>query len=155
MGNNKNKIEYLSDIKWENQRTSYGTIRRDIAHDGVTKLKLREKDNSVVIYDKGVGIHSIGEITVDLIGKGYNKFEASVGVLQGTDLAKSKSSLQYEFYLNGILVKRTPVIKYDTPKEYISIDLPNWANKLKIIVNDGGNGIAGDWGVLADAKFIR
>lgn len=34
-------------------------------------------------------------IIVDLIGKRYNKFEVSVGVLQGTNLAKSKSSLQY------------------------------------------------------------
>lgn len=152
--NGNNTIEYLSDIEWESQKTSYGTIKRDMAHDGVNKLTLRSEYGSNITYEKGVGIHSIGEITVDLKGKGYSNFETSVGVLQGNSDAKTQSSLQYEFYLDDVLVKRTEVMNYNTPKQDISLNVAN-KSKLKIVVNDGGNGITGDWGVLADARFIR
>ena len=44
-------------------------------------------------------------------------------------------------------------MNYATPKKDISINVAN-KSKLKIVISDAGNGIAGDWGVLADATVI-
>ena len=142
--------EYLSDIAWEKAQTSYGEIRRDMAHDGVNKLTLKSEN---IIYEKGVGIHSTGEIVIDLRNKGYSSFEASVGVLQNlNDKWKDSSSVQYEFYLDNKLVASTDIMDINTPKQDISFSIGN-ASKLKILVKNGKNGNSG-WGVLGDAKFI-
>ncbi len=156
INNNSNKdVEYLSDISWEKATTSYGTVRRDIAHDGVNKLILRNNDNNKITYDKGIGIHANGEIVVDLKDKGYKKFETSVGILQNdSSSAKNSSSVKYEFYLDDKLVASTGVMNFNTPKQDISFDITS-ESKLKIVVNDAGNGNSGDWGVLGDAKFIN
>ncbi|RDY27001.1 exo-alpha-sialidase [Romboutsia weinsteinii] len=156
INNSSNKdVEYLSDISWEKATTSYGTVRRDVAHDGVNKLILRNNDDNKITYDKGVGIHANGEIVVDLKDKGYKKFETYVGILQNdTSSAKNSSSVKYEFYLDDKLVASTGVMNFNTPKEDISFNITN-ESKLKIVVNDSGNGNSGDWGVLGDAKFIN
>ncbi|WP_291631065.1 NPCBM/NEW2 domain-containing protein [Clostridium sp.] len=148
-----NNITYLSDTKWESQKASYGTIRRDISHDGVNKLALRDANGSTINYTKGVGAHSISEITVDLTDKDYDKFETSVGVLQKANTTNNNASVKFEFYLDDVLVTSTDIMNYATPKKDISINVAN-KSKLKIVISDAGNGIAGDWGVLADAKFI-
>ena len=146
-----NSVTYLSDISWEKATTQHKKVRRDIAHDGKSELSLK---CDTITYFKGVGIHADGEIIVDLRGKGYKRFETSVGVLDNIGSGgRSDSSIQYLFYLDGRLVANTGVMNFYTPLQNISFDIGN-ASKLKIVVSDANNGNSGDWGVLGDAKFI-
>ena len=142
---------YLSDIEWMSQSTSYGTIRRDQSHDGIA-LTLLSSDGTPVTYTKGVGMHAAGEITVNLRNKGYNRFDVTVGVLQKYATARYSSTVKYLFYLDDVLVYQTGIMRYNTPKQDISLNVTG-KSKLKIVVSDGGNGNLGDWGVLANAKL--
>ncbi len=156
--NNKN-FDYLSDIQWQKATTSHGNVNRDIAHDGTNKLTLKSDNTTYsksdnITYSKGVGIHSSGEIIIDLTNKDYKNFQTSVGILQHPTKRNPNGSVIFKFYLDDQLVANTGIMYSYTPKQDISFDINN-ASKLKIVVDSANNNIDGDWGVLGDARLVK
>lgn len=144
-----NSFVYVSDQEWKSASTGYGTIQRDKAIDGKT-LKLADGDGERT-YDKGLGVHAHSEIVYDLTGRNFYYFTSDVGVSAAS--ANANTSVAFKVYVDGELAAETPVMYRGTPYEHLAVSLAG-ASTLKLVVTNGGNGIANDHANWADAKFL-
>lgn len=144
------ELVYVSDMEWTSSHAGYGTIKRDLSHNNKT-IKTFETVGTKS-YEKGVGLHAISELTVDLQGEDFDTFETYVSA-DGDDTS-SHTSVNFEVYLDGKLVQDSSVMKVGMPKKHMSVNVKG-ANELRLVMNDGGNGISNDRGVWADAKFTK
>ena len=101
-------------------------------------------------YTKGLGHHANGEIIVDLRGQ-YSSFAALVGVQwQGGD----KGRMVFQVSIDGkIAFDSGPMSDSDPPKE-VNVSLET-ARQLRLIANDGGNGIGCDMANWIEARLVR
>lgn len=137
--------EYLSDSDWTSARTDYDIVRKN------NNLKLFT-NGKVQSFEKGFGIHANGEIVYDLSGENYEKFEAFVGVSRAIQ-GQNNSSIVFSILGDGIELYNSGLMKYVDAAKFISVDVTG-VKELKIVVNDGGNGISSDHGVIANPILI-
>ena len=135
--------DYLSDSEWTSARTDYGQVRKN----NDLQLFINNEDKR---FDKGFGIHANGEIVYDLSEKNYDKFEAFVGVSRSTIHEQDNSSIIFSILADGNEIYNSGLMKYDTPAKFVSLDIRG-VKELKIVINDAGNGITADHGVIANA----
>ena len=133
--------DYLSDSDWTSASTQYDTVRKN------NDLKLLV-NGKVKSFNKGFGIHANGEIVYDLSGKNYDKFEAFVGVSRSIS-AQNNSSIIFSILADGSEIYNSGLMKYETQAKYVSVDIKG-VKELKIVINDGGNGISSDHGVIGN-----
>ena len=132
---------YLSDSDWESATTGYGTIRKN------NDLKLFV-NGEVKSFEKGFGIHANGEIVYDLSENNYDKFEAYVGVSRSIP-EQNNSSIIFSILADGNEIYNSGLMKYNTAAKYVSLDVKG-VKELRIVINDAGNGISSDHGVIAN-----
>ncbi|RDY27320.1 DUF5011 domain-containing protein [Romboutsia weinsteinii] len=137
-------FDYLSDSEWKSVTTQYGTPRRN------SNIKGRV-NGEIKTFDKGFGIHANGKITYDLSGKGYDNFEALLGVDMSM-VSQNKSSITFKIVGDGKTLATTNVIKHEDNMVHINVPV-NGVNELVIEVNDGGNGNSSDHSVIANPKL--
>jgi NPCBM/NEW2 domain-containing protein/hydrazine synthase alpha subunit-like protein/WD40 repeat protein len=101
-------------------------------------------------YAKGLGHHANGEIVVDL-GRQYSSFAALVGVQwQGGN----KGRMVFQVSVDGkIAFDSGPMSDADPPKE-INVSVEG-ARQLRLIADDGGNGIGCDMANWIEARLVR
>ncbi|MEN8434452.1 glycoside hydrolase N-terminal domain-containing protein [Clostridium septicum] len=142
---------YLSDLEWKSATTGWGNIGKDVSVDG-NKLTLKGEDGSNVKYDKGLGVHANSTIIYDLSDyEYYDYFESYVGVDREMT---STASIVFKVYLDNEEVFNSGIMNPDTTEKYVKVPIKG-KNELKLVVEDGGNGIGSDHGDWADAKFIK
>src|SRR5699024_10724789 len=105
---------YLSDLDWESATTGWGTIHRDKSVEGNT-LTLAS-DGEPVTYDKGIGTHARSEIVYDIADKGYDTFQADVGLDQE---ANQVGSVVFQVWADDDKLYESDVMRKDTPAETI------------------------------------
>lgn len=98
-------------------------------------------------YARGVGTHARSEIALDL-AKGATRFDAVVGV---DDEVEGKGSVVFEVWVDGRKAARTDILTGSETAD-ISVDLTG-ANRLVLVVKDGGDGIGWDHADWADARL--
>ena len=136
--------DYLSDMDWVSATTQYGTPRSN------SNIKGRV-NGEIKTFDKGIGIHANGKIIYDLSNVDYDNFEALVGVDMSI-AAQSNSSISFKVIGDGDVLAITDVIKH--ADNMVGIKVPvKGVKELVIEVNDGGNGITSDHGVIANPKL--
>ena len=114
---------------------------------GAEPMGLRIADRE---YDRGVGHHAPGEITVPVNGS-YLSFMAEVGVQwQGGD----RGSVVFEVWVDGEKRFDSDVMTDSDPAIPVEIDLRN-AHELRLVAKDGGDGISCDMANWSAARFIR
>lgn len=142
-------VTYLSDINWSGTPVNgWGPPEKDRSN-GETGAT---DGNTITIngrtYTKGLGVHANSEIIYNLAGN-YQRFFADIGV---DDETCSAGSVQFEVYHDGMLSYQSPVLNHGD--DAISIEINTFGvNELKLVVNDGGNGISCDHGDWADARL--
>jgi hypothetical protein len=109
------------------------------------KLSIRGK-----IFDKGLGVHSMSEITYKL-DKKYQKFLVTLGI---DDCAEGKGNVTFEIFVDG---KRQyysgNVTGKDSPRN-IEIPLKD-AQILKLVVDFGEEFNIRDYADWADARLLK
>ncbi len=143
-------LVYVSDVEWSSSHAGYGRIEKDLGQ-GRKPLKTFELVGTKT-YAKGVGMHAISELTIDLTGKDFDTFSTYVSA-DGNDTS-DRTSVHFEVYVDGALAAKSDVLRVGTPKQYISVHVKD-ASELHLVMSDGGNGISNDRGVWADAKFTK
>lgn len=138
---------YASDVDWESATTGWGTIHRDLSIDG-NPLTLAS-DADPVTYDKGIGTHAHSEIVYDIAGKGYDSFEAIVGLDRE---ANSTGTVNFQVWVDDEKVFESGVMRRDTPAKAVKVDISG-KKKLKLVVTDAGDNNGNDHADWADAKF--
>jgi len=102
-------------------------------------------------YSGGLGTHAGSEVVYDL-GKGYERFEAWVGV-DAMKLHSSAASVVFKVVADNREVFDSGVMRGDTPARHVSVPLAG-VRELKLVVTDAGDGTKDDYADWADAMLI-
>lgn len=114
---------------------------------GVEPLPLQIKDQK---FKKGLGHHAPGAILVALDGQ-FARFEAQVGVQQQGGQA---GSVVFKVFVDHRLAFESGVMRQTDAAKAVSVPLSG-AEELRLIVEDGGDGVAHDVANWAAARLIR
>lgn len=144
-----NDFVYTSDVDWKSAKVGWGKIQKDKSLGG-KDIKLHAEEGTTT-YEKGLGVHAHSEVVYDLTDKDYYYFTSFVGVDQTA--GNRNSSVVFQVYTDGVLAAETPLMKKDTPAEFLCVDISN-AKQLKLVVTAGGNGNGNDHANWGDAKFL-
>ena len=118
-----------------------------------------------VYYERGIGT-SVGKIVYDLTGKNYIRFEGYAGLADETDAGGGRNagcghggSCVFSFEIDGRQVFKTTTLLGNDWGENVkpfkcAFDIPSDARELTINIEDAGDGICADHGVIGDAKLI-
>lgn len=139
---------YLSDLNWEYGSIGSGYIGKDQSVRG-DKIQLLNEDGSYEKFDKGIGTHSYSEIIYD--STGYEIFDTWVGLDKFVS-DQEASSVIFKVYVDGELKAQTGVMKSDSPKQRLIVDVRN-SSKIRLVVEEADNGDTWDHADWADAKF--
>ena len=142
------KETQLSDLNWKSATIGSGSVRKDRAVSG-NQIRLLNEDNSVETFAKGIGTHSYSEIVYN--SEGYDIFDTWVGIDRHV-AEKKVSSVKFKVYVDGELKAETDVMRIDTPKKRLVVDVRN-SKEIKLVVDVADNGNTWDHADWADAKF--
>ncbi len=98
-------------------------------------------------YLRGLGTHATARIVYDLGGK-YRRFQTWAGADQAT-----YPTITMEVRVDGRSVWRSGLLTRDSPAGRVDVDVRG-AQRLELLVGDGGNGIGGDHADWADAMLL-
>ncbi len=152
-GGEKMSITFLSDMEWS---------KADIypeANGGIPARDGNVADEELWIYDtyfeKGVCFHAnmgkLAYLEVNIENKGFKTFLAYLGTAESELFDVTMASVRFIFKADGEVKYRSEVIRPGEPK-LISFDVTG-CKVLRIEMDDGGDGISGDWGALGSALF--
>ena len=99
-------------------------------------------------FDNGVGTHAHSDYSVKLFGAA-KKFTATVGV---DDETSGRGTVRFMVYVDNALVADSGILKGGDPAKPISVDLTG-RKVLRLVVDDGGDGIAYDHADWAEAAI--
>ncbi|WP_416187391.1 NPCBM/NEW2 domain-containing protein [Clostridium perfringens] len=142
------KETQLYDLNWKSATIGSGSVRKDRAVSG-NQIRLLNEDNSVETFAKGIGTHSYSEIVYN--SEGYDIFDTWVGIDRHV-ADKKVSSVKFKVYVDGELKAETDVMRIDTPKKRLVVDVRN-SKEIKLVVDVADNGNTWDHADWADAKF--
>ncbi|HHL2060052.1 TPA: NPCBM/NEW2 domain-containing protein, partial [Clostridium perfringens] len=140
----------LSSLNWESATIGSGSVRKNRAVSN-NAIRLLDENKNVETFDTGIGTHSYSEIVYN--SEGYDIFDTWVGVDQYVS-TKSESSVVFKVYVDGELKAQTDVMKSDTPKERLVVDIRN-SNEVKLVVDVADNGNTWDHADWANARFLK
>lgn len=102
-------------------------------------------------YERGLGMHANGEVTVVLAGE-FQTFDAEVGVQwQG---GESAGSVVFQVFVDDRKEFDSGVMTENDPPRKIRLAVKH-ADELRLVVTDAGDGITSDVANWADARLIR
>lgn len=140
-------LTYLSDLNWESATTTYPSLPT-------------QKDKSVYMqpisingktYTKGIGTHASSEIVYNL-AKNFTNFETDMGV---DSEVGPYGSVTFQIYGDGVkLYDSQQVMTGSTPAKTARVNVTG-VSKLKLVVNDGGDGINNDHADWANARLYN
>ncbi len=140
---------YLSDIPWEWATTGWVAL----ADDNLPKLDVSFVNGVLSIdgkgYEKGLGTFPLSEVAYALDGS-YNLFQAEVG-LDGS-VAQEKGSVVFKVFLDGVVAFDSGVLRSGMQPKAVALPLDG-VNRLKLVVEDAGDGSALDYANWADARL--
>ncbi|MDU7537378.1 MAG: NPCBM/NEW2 domain-containing protein, partial [Peptostreptococcaceae bacterium] len=139
---------YISDLKWKSATIGSGAI-------GIDKsvrqqaIKILNEDGYYETFTKGIGSHAYSEIVYN--SSGYDIFDTWVGMDQYVS-ERDDASVQFKIFVDGKLKAQTGVMKANTPKERLVVDVRN-SSEIKLVVDVATNGNNWDHANWADARF--
>lgn len=144
-----NDHKYLTDYDWKAANSGWKTVNKDKSVSG-NKLALTDENGEAVYYDRGIGTHATSTIIYDLTDKDYAYFSSYVGV--DRQMFASVGSIKFEVYVDGEKKFDSGIMNSRDPQKYVEVEIAD-AKELKLVVNDGGNGIGSDHATWGDAKL--
>lgn len=151
---NDMSLTYLSDMEWIS-----ASIYPD-ANGGVPSRDENVAGEEIWLcedyFEKGVCFHAstgkVAYLEVDIEGKGYKTFLCYVGAAESELYDLSMASVRFTFKCDGKTMVKTEVITPKNCPQLVYFDVAG-CKILRIEVDDGGDGISGDWGALGHAVF--
>ncbi|MHB1456958.1 MAG: NPCBM/NEW2 domain-containing protein [Armatimonadota bacterium] len=98
-------------------------------------------------YTRGLGTHAASEIEYALDGK-YKRFQVDAGVDGGNG-----GTVTFEIWVDSVKKWESGYMVNSDPAKKVDLDITG-AQKLLLVVGDGGNGIGSDHADWCDAKLL-
>lgn len=155
----KTRTVYLSDLEWESATVGCedNEIRLDLSYAG-GKLKLL-KDGTETTFDKGIGTHAASDISYNVKGKGYTKFEAWAGVdraVLGDYQNNSQEGIipSFSVLIDGEEAGVSGEMNPTTNAHHFEVEIPEDAERIVLHCESGDKNWSdhADW---ADARFMQ
>ena len=135
---------FLSDLEWTSATSGYQNARRN---ESIKGRHLGEPKT----FDKGLATHANGVITYNLGEYDYDYLEMRVGVDMSIP-EQGNSSITFKVTGDGKTLATTSVMKHADNLKYIKVPVKD-VDEIKIEVNNGGNGITSDHGIIVEPKL--
>lgn len=135
---------FLSDLEWTSATSGYQNARRNESIKGRHLGKPKT-------FDKGLATHANGVITYNLGNHDYDYLEMRVGVDMSIP-EQNNSSITFKVTGDGQTLATTSVMKHADNLKYIKVPVRG-VDEIKIEVNNGGNGITSDHGIIVEPKL--
>ena len=133
---------FLDELDLSNALQEHGSAQPCKSVDG-NPLRMGGKS-----YQRGIGTHARSEVAIDL-KKASLRFDATVGL---DDEIEGRGSVVFEVWVDGAKAARTDILSGGDEAVALSVDLKG-AERLVLVVKDGGDGNAWDHADWADAKL--
>ena len=141
---------YLSDISNLKSQQQWGLLGINSAAGAPGEKRFSQMRIGETVYDKGLGHHANGVITVPLHGE-YQWFNAMIGVQwQGG----GKGSVVFQVFVDGNKAYESIVMRDSDPVTPVRVSLSG-AQELRLVANDNKDGIGCDMANWAEARLIR
>ncbi len=114
-----------------------------------------------ILFERGIGTHTVGTFVYDLTGEDYVKFEGYVGMSDEKDPIECDhgGSGDFTFTVDGTEMLKSDVLKgtdggVNVAAVKVEFDIPKGAGELVVVCGDGGDGNRCDHAALGDAKLL-
>jgi glucose/arabinose dehydrogenase len=142
-------LPYLSDLTATAATNGWGPIERDRANGETGAADGGTLTLNGVTYAKGLGTHAGSETTYAL-GGNYTRFISDIGV---DDTVGSNGSVVFQVWADGVQIYDSGIMTGSTATRTVDVDVTGRQN-LRLVVTDGGNGVAFDHANWAGARLV-
>jgi glucose/arabinose dehydrogenase len=142
-------VVYLSDLFWTSMFNGWGPAERDRSNGEAGTADGGAIALNGVTYAKGLGAHAASEI-VYTIPSGCSQFFAAVGV---DDEVGANGSVQFQVWADSTLLFQSATLTGNSTTVSVAVALAG-QNQLRLVVTDGGDGIAYDHADWGSARFL-
>ncbi len=140
---------YLSDLSWDWATTGWVAL----ADDNLPKLDSSFLNGPIVIggksYEKGIGTFPLSEIVYSLDGK-YRLFESEVGV--DGSVPSGSGSVVFKLFLDDVLAYDSGPLSSGMEPRTVAVPVTG-AGKMRLVVEDAGDGSSLDYANWGDARL--
>jgi glucose/arabinose dehydrogenase len=140
---------YLSDLTATAATNGWGPIERDRANGEQGAADGGTLTLNGVTYAKGLGTHA-GSDTTYALGGNYTRFISDIGV---DDTVGSSGSVVFQVWADGVQIYDSGLMTGSTATRTVDADVTGRQN-LRLVVTDGGNGVAFDHANWAGARLV-
>lgn len=133
---------YLSDLTAKNVKNGWGDIKMNKSIEG-NPLRIAGTQ-----YDKGIGVHSLAEMTYDLLPE-YKRFVATAGIDD-----EAGGSVDFVVEIDGVTAGASPVVLKGKVWNF-DIKIPSGSRQMRLLVNDGGDGRGSDHADWVNCGFLK
>jgi hypothetical protein len=147
--NNKETVEFLSDLTFKTVSNGLGPIERDASNGSNGAGDGKQISINGVKYARGLGVHANSELRYCLGGQ-YKTFIAEVGVDDG---ALPNGSVEFQVWADKDMLFSSGAVAYGAAVKKVNVSLVG-RKQLRLVVLAGANaqGDQADW---ADARLVR
>ncbi len=138
---------YISDLAWLSSENGWGPVERDTSNGEYNAGDGNPITINGVTYPKGIGAHAPSNVEFYLGGR-CTTLAADVGV---DDEEGPDGSVGFEVWANGVKVADSGVMTNAMPAKPITANVTG-ASVVRLVINDGGNGITSDHGDWAGVR---
>jgi alpha-galactosidase len=141
-------VNQLGDLPWTSAANGWGPVERNLSNGEQAAGDGRTLTINGTTYAKGLGTHAASDITYYL-GGACTSLRVDVGV---DDESSASGSVGFQLYRDATKVADSGVRTASDPPLRLTADLTG-GTKLRLVVTDGGDGIAYDHADWADARL--
>ncbi|MDI6100323.1 glycoside hydrolase family 2 TIM barrel-domain containing protein [Actinoplanes sp. NEAU-A12] len=141
---------WVSDLPFVQATNGWGPVERDRSNAEQAAGDGRPLTLGGVAYDKGIGVHAVSAVTVDLTGRGCTTFRADTGV---DDEMGNSGSVVFEVWVDGVLKASSGRLTGSADARPIEADVTG-GSRLELRVTDAGDGVGADHGDWAAARLL-
>jgi alpha-galactosidase len=138
---------FVSDLPWLRSENGWGPVERDTSNGEYNAGDGNPITINGVRYAKGVGTHAPGLVEF-YVGGRCSTVTADVGV---DDEEGADGTVGFEIWADGKKVADSGVLTTEMPAKPLTASITG-ATQIRLVTNDGGNGITSDHGDWANAR---
>ena len=136
-------VLWISDAFWEYLQNGWGEVHRDASIQGLP-ISLNG-----VVYEKGVGVHAISEIQLNLNGQ-FSRFVSDVGI--DDEVSNGAGSVVFHVLMDGVEHFNSGYMDSDSPTQTVDLGA-NDVQMMTLLVSESTFGISSDHADWAGAHL--
>jgi glucose/arabinose dehydrogenase/uncharacterized protein (DUF2141 family) len=139
---------YLSDLSWTSMTNGWGPVEKDMSNGEAAAGDGGPITMNGQVFAKGLGAHAASDVRYSL-GSSCTRFKATVGI---DDEKRPNGSVAFQVYADATKVYDSGVVTGTSANQSVDVSVAG-ASELRLVVTDGGDGIAYDHADWAGARL--